>query len=373
MNRPIQAGSFNVSAARVCAVRKKVRLSNTFGEIYKVTTFGESHGAALGVVIDGCPGGLPLVETDVSAYLAEDKSYALLRTKRAEPNEFEVLSGVYKNKTLGTPIAIVVYNRDADSSNYLDFEGVARPSHAEFGYYSKYGIYDPRGGGRASGRECISRHLAAAVASKMLSFTKIKIEGRLVELYGIDVTSDKGYKKAIAAIEAVKEEGDSTGGVFEITIKNAPAGLGGPIFGKLDSLIASYLFSIGGICGVEVGSGFATSKMKGSLSNDSLYFDASKKLNSRSNNSGGINGGISNGMDIVARAAVRPTPSIYKPQKTVDFYKGKNTTLKLEGRFDANFTPRAMSAALSMMRILLADTLLSAGYIHPSKFKVTGC
>jgi len=348
-------------------------VSNTFGEFFKVTTFGESHGAALGVVIDGCPAGMPLIEKDISAYLTEDKKYALLRTKRAEPNEFEILSGVYKNKTLGTPIAMVVYNRDADSSNYLDFEGVARPSHAEFGYYSRYGIYDPRGGGRASGRECISRHLAAAVASKMLSFTKIMIEGRLVEIGGISVMTAKGHKKAIAAVEAAKEEGDSTGGVFEIIVKNVPAGLGGPVFNKLDSLIASYLFSVGGICGVEIGAGFAVSKMKGSSSNDSLYFDAAKKLRSRSNNSGGINGGISNGMDIVARAAVRPTPSIYKPQETIDFYKGKNAVLKLEGRFDANFTPRAMSAALSMMRILLADALLSAGYIHPAKFKARGC
>ncbi|HNY11962.1 MAG TPA: chorismate synthase [Candidatus Wallbacteria bacterium] len=348
-------------------------MSNTFGEIFKVTTFGESHGAALGVVIDGCPGGLPLFEKDISSYLAEDKKHALLRTKRTEPNEFQILSGVYKNKALGTPIAMIVYNKDADSSDYLGFEGVARPSHAEFGYYSRYGIYDPRGGGRASGRECISRHLAAAVASKILSFTGIKIEGRLVELYGIDVTSAKGHKKALEAIENIREEGDSTGGVFEVTVKHAPAGLGGPVFNKLDSLIASYFFSIGGICGVETGAGFATSKMKGSSSNDSLYFGAGKKLKSASNNSGGINGGISNGMDIIARAAVRPTPSIYKTQKTIDFYKGKNTTLKLDGRFDVNFTPRAMSAALSMMRILMADMLLSAGYIHPTKFKVSGC
>lgn len=338
-------------------------MSNTIGNLFRVTSWGESHSRAVGAVIDGCPAGLSLSEKDVESYIRKTSVFFSFSTSRREDNKIEILSGVYKNRTLGTPISLMTFNSCADSSEYLKLEGVARPSHAEYAYYKKYGIYDPRGGGRASGRECIARHMAAAVADKIIKLTDIKISAAVIELAGMPAGTKKAMELAAKKVQKLKEEKDSSGGVFEITLTGVPAGLGSPVFGKLSSQISSCLFSVGGIKSVEIGAGKDIAAMKGSRANDSLYFDEDGTLKYGSNNSGGISGGISTGAPIVVRAAVKPTPSIYQKQSTIDFYKNVNREIELKGRFDANFTPRAMAAAVSMIRIMLADNLLQMNFI----------
>lgn len=351
-------------------------MSSVFGRFFRAATFGESHAKAVGAVVDGCPAGMPLTEKDIECYLREDlapdeefgAAFAAMRTARREPDRAKILSGVYKGRTLGTPVAMIVENLEADPSEYLGFEGVARPSHAEYAYYKKFGVYDPRGGGRASGRECVGRHLAAALAAPLLKKAGITFKPAVVELAGIGTKDGKGLKKAMREIERIKKEGDSSGGIFEITVEGVPAGLGSPVFEKLDAAVAGCLFGIGGVTGVEFGGGFRIAGLTGIAANDRLKVGRGKKIVSASNNSGGINGGISNGMPIVVRAAVKPTPSVRVEQETVDFYKGANVRLRLSGRYDANFTPRAMKAAVSTLMMLFADATIAAGMIHPERY-----
>ena len=338
-------------------------MSNTSGTIFRVTTFGESHGRAMGAVVDGCPAGIRLNEKDVKNYIKKNSCFFSFSTARREENDIEILSGVYKDKTLGTPISIITYNAAADSSKYLKLEGIARPSHAEYAYYKKYGIYDPRGGGRASGRECVSRHMAAAVADKILSYTAVKFSAELTELAGVRIRAKKDLALAVKAAVKAGAEKDSTGGVFEITITGVPAGLGAPVFDKLSSAIAAAVFSVGGVRAVEIGAGMRIARMKGSEANDCMRYETDGSAGFGENNGGGISGGISTGAPIVVRAYVKPTPSIYKKQTTVDFYKEKNCELELEGRFDSNFTPRAMSAAVSTLKITLVDHLLQTPFL----------
>ncbi len=333
-------------------------MSNTFGTVFKVTTFGESHAKAAGVVIDGCPAGYKVTESAIESYIKKCAKFYSFSTARREDNKIEILSGVYRDYTTGSPIAVITRNRDTDSSGYLKLEGIARPSHAEYAYYKKYGIYDPRGGGRASGRECISRHIAAAVADKLLELTDIKLSAALVELAGVKIGGKNKMSEAIKRVESLSGEKDSSGGVFEITINGVPAGLGSPLFNKLSSQIGAYLFSIGGIKAVEIGAGAEIARMRGSAANDSARYGKNGALRFLTNNSGGISGGISNGAPIKVRAYVKPTPSIGKKQETINFYKGRNCHIELSGRFDANFTPRAMAAAVSMLKIMIADNLL---------------
>ncbi len=338
-------------------------MSNTFGTIFKVTTFGESHAKAAGVVIDGCPAGLKLTESGIEKYIKKSVKFYSFSTTRREENKIEILSGIYKDRTTGTPIAIITRNCDTDSSGYLKLEGIARPSHAEYVYYKKYGIYDPRGGGRASGRECVSRHMAAAVADKLLGFTDIKFSAAIVELAGVKIDGKNKMSEAVRRIESLRDEKDSSGGVFEISITGVPTGLGAPLFNKLSSQIGAYLFSIGGIKAVEIGAGREIARMSGSAANDCARYDKNGALVFLTNNSGGISGGISNGAPIKVRASVKPTPSIGQKQKTIDFYNDRNREIELDGRFDANFTPRAMAAAVSMLRIMIADNMLQMDFI----------
>ena len=342
-------------------------MCNSIGVKFRVTTFGESHSKALGAVIDGCPAGVEFCEGDITKYLNGSGVFDCLKTRRNEPNQPEILSGVYKGRTLGTPVAIVIHNKAADSSQYMRLEGIARPSHAEYEYYSKFGLYDPRGGGRSSGRECVSRHAAAALADKILTSKNIILEPSVIELGGIKITDDQHIGEILKSVLEKSSAGDSTGGIFEVKIKNLPAGVGSPVFQKLDAQIASAVMSVGGVKSVEIGSGIEAARLSGKEANDVFCYDDAGALKTRTNHSGGICGGISTGFDIIVRAAVKPTPSIYIEQDTIDFYHKKNVKINLKGRFDVNFTPRAMAAAVSTLKIIILDNLILSGIIPPDK------
>jgi len=324
---------------------------NTFGRNLRVTTFGESHGKALGAVIDGCPPGIPLDETDIQALLDRRRpGTSPLSSPRQEADRVEILSGVFEGKTTGTPIAMIVRNNDAKSGDYGELRGKFRPGHADFTYQEKYGIRDHRGGGRSSGRETIGRVAAGALAMKYLSLHGITVTGRIIAVHG---------KTEPAAIEheilAAKEAGDSVGGIAEIVAKGCPAGLGDPVFGKLDAGIAGAMMGIGAVKGVEIGDGFAVAGKSGSHTNDPMTKDGFA-----SNHAGGILGGISSGQDIVVRIAVKPTPSIAKTQKTRDIH-GNVVDISVGGRHDPCIVPRIIPVAEAMLALVLADCLLEMG------------
>jgi len=321
---------------------------NTFGRSFRCTTFGESHGPALGVVIDGCPPGLPLSEDDIQPALDRRRpGHDPLTSPRAEPDRVEILSGVFEGRTTGTPLAMIIWNREARSSDYDELRGIFRPGHADFTYQMKYGIRDHRGGGRSSGRETAARVAAGAVAARILLKAGITISGTIEEIHGVSdpLGREEEIRKAIA-------EGDSVGGIIRVTARGCPPGLGDPVFGKLDALIAGALMSIGGVKGVEIGDGFAAAGKKGSEQNDEM--DSTGFL---SNHAGGILGGISNGSDIVVRVGVKPTPSIRKPQKTLTT-GGEETVVRIKGRHDPCIVPRVLPVAEAMLCLVLADALI---------------
>jgi len=350
---------------------------NSFGEIFRITTFGESHGAAVGVVVDGCPAGLDLCEEDVQAELDRRRpGQSRLTTPRSEADSVSILSGVFEGKTTGTPIAMVVQNKDHDSSAYESIKDTPRPNHADYTFFMKYGLRDWRGGGRSSGRETVGRVAAGAVAKKLLSQVGVSVIGHTVEVAGIktgDVTpadiADNTEKNPVRcadpaaavkmedAILAAKKEGDSVGGVVEVIAFKVPAGLGEPVFDKLDADIAKAIMSIGAVKGVEIGAGFGVSSRRGSENNDEFILKDGKVVTT-SNNSGGILGGISNGMPIVVRAAIKPTSSIAKEQRTVDLAKMTETTIKVGGRHDPCIVPRVLPVCEAMVALVLADHLL---------------
>jgi chorismate synthase len=321
---------------------------NTSGTSFRVTTFGESHGRALGAVIDGCPPGIPLDESDIQALLDRRRpGTSPLSSPRREEDRAEILSGVFEGKTTGTPVAILVRNQDVRSGDYEQLRSVFRPGHADFTYQVKYGIRDHRGGGRSSGRETVGRVAAGAVAMKLLKMHGITVAGRIHSVHG---------KTEPAAIEheilAAKEAGDSVGGIAEIVAKGCPPGLGDPVFGKLDAAIAGAMMGIGAVKGVEIGDGFAAAGKMGSHSNDPMTAEGFS-----SNHAGGILGGISTGQDIVVRIAVKPTPSIAKTQKTRDV-NGTVVELSVRGRHDPCIVPRIIPVAESMLALVIADALL---------------
>jgi len=324
---------------------------NTFGRNLRITTFGESHGKALGAVIDGCPPGIPLDETDIQALLDRRRpGTSPLSSPRQEADRVEILSGVFEGKTTGMPIAMIVRNNDAKSGDYEELREKFRPGHADFTYQEKYSIRDHRGGGRSSGRETIGRVAAGALAMKYLSLHGITVSGRIVSVHG---------KTEPAAIEheilAAKEAGDSVGGIAEIVATGCPAGLGDPVFGKLDAAIAGAMMGIGAVKGVEIGDGFAVAGTFGSHTNDPMTRDGFS-----SNHAGGILGGISSGQDIVVRIAVKPTPSIAKTQKTRDT-RGNVVDISVGGRHDPCIVPRIIPVAEAMLALVLADCLLERG------------
>lgn len=341
---------------------------NSFGQLFRITTWGESHGKALGVVIDGCP---PLLELS-----AEDIQQELDRRRpgrgkgaspRQETDRVEILSGIFDGKTTGTPISLLVWNEDVDSRPYEELKDVFRPGHGDFTYHAKYGIRDHRGGGRASARETIGRVAAGALAKKVLRGEGIEILAYTVELGGIRAEErDHGEieknplrcpdRKAAEAMEAriseARLKGDSLGGVVEILARGCPAGLGEPVFDKLEADLAKGLMSIGAVRGVEVGAGFQVARMLGSECNDPLDPNGFTK-----NDAGGILGGISSGVDIVLRTVVKPIPSISVEQTAIDSF-GRSVSLKIQGRHDVCAIPRINPVCEAMVAIVLADHLL---------------
>jgi chorismate synthase len=321
---------------------------NSFGRNFRITTFGESHGTALGVVIDGCPPGIPLAAADIQPFLDRRRpGKSPLESQRKEPDRVEILSGIFQGKTTGAPIALVVENRDIREEDYEELGGIYRPGHADFTWQAKYGIRDHRGGGRSSGRETVARVAAGAVAAKFLAGQGIKVTGRILEIHG-KRDPDAMEKE----IEKARDEGDSVGGIAEVLVTGSPAGLGDPVFAKLDALLAHALMGIGAVKGVEIGEGFAAARMKGSKHNDAMT-----RAGFATNHAGGILGGISTGQEIVARIAVKPTPSIAKTQRTLD--RGGNEVLvSIRGRHDPCIVPRILPVAEAMVTLVMIDVFL---------------
>lgn len=338
---------------------------NSFGQAFKITTFGESHGKGIGVIIDGCPSRIPLLERDFIEEMARRRpGRTPFDTPRVESDQVEIFSGVFEGLTTGTPIALLIRNRDVKSEPYEILRELFRPGHADYTYFKKYGHFDFRGGGRSSARETAARVAAGVVAQKILDPLDIVITGYTLELGGIraeDIDLDAintnpfycpdvtvVHKMREVSFEA-KEEGNSIGGIVELRVSGCPAGLGEPVFDKLSADLAKAVMSVGAVKGVEIGAGFEAAKMKGSENNDPITADGFK-----TNYAGGILGGISNGDDILLRAAVKPVPSIMIEQETID-RAGRPASLRLTGRFDVSAVPRIVPVLEAMVRVVLAD------------------
>ncbi len=346
---------------------------STFGTIFKITTWGESHGTGIGVVIDGCPAGLALCEDDIQAYLNRRKpGQSRYTTKRSENDAVEILSGVFEGKTTGTPISLIVFNKDQRSKDYGDIASYYRPGHADYTFDAKYGFRDYRGGGRSSGRETIGRVAAGAVAAKLLrqlgvTFTAYTKSIGPVEAVSFDI--NEIYRNplympdACAAaqaqeyLEACMKRQDSSGGVIECIVNGVPAGLGDPVFEKLDANLAKAILSVGAVKGFEIGDGFLASKSCGSTNNDRFELSEDGTIKKASNHSGGTLGGISDGSPVLLRAAVKPTPSISVPQNTVTA-AGKETEISIHGRHDPVIVPRAVVVVEAMAALTILDAML---------------
>jgi chorismate synthase len=359
---------------------------NTTGKIFRVTTFGSSHGVALGAVIDGCPAGISLSEEDIQIELDKRKpGTSKITTPRKEKDHVQILSGIFQGKTDGTPIAAVIFNREFDSSAYESLKDSPRPGHGDFTWKSKYNIYDYYGGGRGSGRVTIGQVIGGAVAKKILSLLDIKVISHVTQIGNIkahtvnmnqieDKIKDNPVRCADPhaaremeeLIVKLKSEGNSVGGLVETLALNTPAGLGEPVFDKLDSDLAKALMAIGAVKGVEIGAGFEVAHLTGYDTNDEFYLTAEGKIKTTTNQSGGILGGISNGMPLVVRAAVKPTPSISRVQKTVNLVKMEEEEIEIKGRHDPCICPRITPVAESAVAMVLVDHLLRGGFIHPS-------
>ena len=359
---------------------------NTFGKIFRVTTHGESHGRAIGCVVDGCPSGLELSEEDIQKELDRRKpGQSDVTTPRGEEDKVEILSGVFDGRTLGTPISLLICNKDVDSSKYEELKNKPRPGHGDFTWREKFGHVDWRGGGRGSARETAMRVAAGAIAKKLLGKSGIEILAYAREIAGVGVdldfnekeiakyrdiiesnsvrTIDPGKAKEMEnAVLKAKKDGDSVGGVIEIAALGVPAGLGEPVFYKLDASIACALMSIPAVKGVEIGKGFGLAAMKGSEANDEFIVKEGK-VKTITNNCGGILGGISDGMPIIARVAVKPTSSISRKQRTVDLGNMGGAEIEIKGRHDPCIVPRAVPVCEAMMALVLADLALIQGLI----------
>ncbi|HIJ06027.1 MAG: Chorismate synthase [Methanomicrobiales archaeon 53_19] len=321
---------------------------NTFGRLFCCTTFGESHGPGLGVVVDGCPPGIPLNEDLIQPYMDRRRpGRDPTMSPRAEPDHVEILSGVFEGRTTGMPIAILIRSIAQRSSDYDTLRSVFRPGHADYTYHQKYGHCDHRGGGRSSGRETAARVAAGAVAFQCLTVQGISIRSRILEIHG-----NSNPDQFEAEILQAKESGDSVGGIIEIVAHGCPPGLGDPVFGKLDAAIAGAMMGIGSIKGVEIGEGFAAARMSGSEHNDPI-----RKSGFATNHAGGILGGISNGDPIVIRCAVKPTPSIPLPQQTINS-AGEEVGISIRGRHDPCIVPRVLVVAECMLALVLIDAVL---------------
>lgn len=338
---------------------------SSFGHLFRLTTFGESHGGAVGVIVDGCTPSLDLDPTDIQEQLDRRKpGQSFITTPRKEPDKVNILSGVFQGKTTGTPIMMILYNSDADPSAYDDIKGMFRPGHADFTYLKKYGIRDYRGSGRASGRETAGRVAAGAIARKLLARRGVSIIAYTVRAAGIScekyvpdqiennmlrACDPEAAERMIEKISGIKDTEDSVGGVVECRISGVEPGLGEPVFDKLDGELAHAMLSVGAIKGIEFGAGFAAADMTGSEHNDEMGSDGFL-----TNNAGGILGGITTGEEIVFRVAVKPVSSISREQKTVTV-EGEERPIKTEGRHDACICPRIVPVVESMAAIVLED------------------
>lgn len=382
-----------------------------FGKIFHISTFGESHGKALGVVVDGCPAGLSLSEEDIQEMLERRRPGKNLKmTQRKEGDKVEILSGIFEGKTTGTPIAMLVWNEDQRSKDYGEIAHAFRPGHADYGFFAKYGFRDYRGGGRSSGRETIARVAAGAIAKKMLLELGVSVRAKVIELAGISLTEDRQKAELLAEqkILSLREQGDSAGGVVECLVEGLPAGIGEPVFDKLDASLAKAVMSIGAVKSVEIGDGIEVSKSLGSENNDAFFlrkeqesewekeeyeskekeyeleekecelkeekYDSEGKesrpydmaedsspfmgsLRKGSNHSGGILGGMSDGSTIRLRAGFKPTPSISKPQQTVN-EAGEEITIAIKGRHDPTVVERANVVVEAMTALTVLDAML---------------
>ncbi|MDO5589459.1 MAG: chorismate synthase [Lachnospiraceae bacterium] len=351
---------------------------STLGDLFTITTWGESHGAAIGVVIDGCPAGLSLDETDIQIFLDRRKpGQSRFTTARKEADQARILSGVFEGKTTGTPISIMIENTDHHSADYSAIKDVYRPGHADYTFDAKYGFRDYRGGGRSSGRETIGRVAAGSVAAKILKELGISVHaytrsiGKIVipesEYHYSEIEENKLYmpnneyaQKASAYLDECIHSQDSSGGTIECIVTGMPAGIGEPVFHKLDAALAGAIMSVGAVKGVEIGDGFLASLSKGSKNNDPFYMNGTT-IEKASNHSGGILGGMSDGSKIVIRAAIKPTPSISQGQETVkksDTSSLENTTISIKGRHDPVIVPRAVVVIEAMTAVTILDLIM---------------
>ena len=346
---------------------------STFGSNITVTTWGESHGKAIGAVIDGIPAGMKLDEHDIQIYLDRRKpGQSKFTTARNEADQVKILSGVFEGVTTGTPISIMVENTDQHSKDYGNIATCFRPGHADYGYIEKYGRRDYRGGGRSSGRETIGRVAAGAICAKLLSELGITVCAYTksigdIKIYDFDLSErdnnalcmpdPTAAKKASEYLEACMLNNDSAGGIIECLITGVPAGVGDPVFDKLDANLSKALVSIGSVKGVEIGDGFAASKTVGSINNDKFRM-VDGKVTKATNHSGGILGGISDGDDIIVRCAIKPTPSISQSQPTVN-EAHENLDIEIHGRHDPVIVPRAVVVVEAMCAITICDALFS--------------
>ena len=344
------------------------------GNLFRITTWGESHGKALGVVVDGCPAGLLLKEEDIQKYLDRRKpGQSAFTTKRQEADRVEILSGVFEERTTGTPISLLIYNKDQRSKDYASIAGVYRPGHADYTYDAKYGFRDYRGGGRSSGRETIARTAAGAIAAKALKELGIEIFAYTRAIGPISVSPRhldpamrdasplcmpdlEASARAARYLEEKMKEKDSVGGIVECVITGMPAGIGEPVFDKLSASLGKAILSIGAVKGFEIGEGFGAALMSGSENNDAFRMKEGHVIK-KTNHAGGVLGGMSDGSEIVFRAAIKPTPSIAREQETVTV-KAADTTIAIKGRHDPVIVPRAVVVVETMAAVTLFDLLL---------------
>lgn len=347
---------------------------SSFGNIFRITTWGESHGKALGVVVDGVPAGLALTESDIQVFLDRRKpGQTTIATPRKEADQVEILSGVFEGITTGTPISMIVRNTSQNSGDYSEIANYYRPGHADYTFDAKYGFRDYRGGGRSSGRETIGRVCGGAIASKILKSMGIDVFAYTTAIGEISIDYDKfdrnhilalptampdadANKNAMEFLQAAREKGDSVGGVMECKVTGLPTGLGDPVFEKLDANLAKAVMGIGAVKAVEIGDGIKVATSYGTENNDS-FFMAEDMISTKTNHAGGILGGMSDGDDIIIRAYVKPTPSVFSTQHTVN-RNHEEIEIQIKGRHDPIIVPRAVVVMESMAAITILDALL---------------
>ena len=357
-----------------------------YGNSFAISTWGESHGAGVGVVIDGCPAGLPIKEEDIQVYLDRRKpGRTKYSTPRQEEDRLQILSGTFEGRTTGTPISLIVYNENQRSYDYSDIAKYYRPGHADYTYDQKYGFRDYRGGARSSGRETTARVAAGAIAVTILKELGISIYSYAKSIGPISIDYQNSKKenvsisplcmpdleasaKAEEYLQRMMEEHNSAGGVIECIVTGMPAGVGQPVFDKLDAALAKAIMSIGAVKGVEIGDGFAVATSTGLENNDSFYSDENGEVKKKSNHAGGILGGISDGSEIILRAAVKPTASIARQQQTVN-KDNENIEIEIQGRHDPIIVPRAVVVVEAMVAITLVDQLFQGMTSRMDKIK----